>query len=32
VPALGPDLADLDETAEPSPSAEAELSPVGGRH
>ena len=32
VPALGPDLADLDDTAERLPGAEVELSPVGGRH
>jgi hypothetical protein len=32
VPPLAAEFADLDETAEPPPSAEAELSPVGGRH
>ena len=32
VPVLGPDLVDLDDTAERLPRGEVELSPVGGRH
>jgi len=32
VPPLAADFVDVDETAEHAPGAEAELSPVGGRH